>query len=350
LSNRLTGSPHTPRYPSQKRLVEGLAAIFSTKKPPEENLTILARKPNPLGSTFPTEIVKCRLARDRTTLGLFVKYGTRNFDGVHGHRGNVSYESKVYQEVLRPLRASTPSFYGAYQDKVGKIPWLVLEYLPGGTPASWSKDPRAMIRSARWIGRFHAASEKLLPSPRLRFLHRYDANYYKGWSRRTKQQFSRFHGLSWIPDLCDQFEKQIPRLLASPQTIIHGEYFGSNIIYQNSTSHPADWQSAAVAPGEIDLASLTHSWPTRIVQRCEREYCKSRWPSDAPNSFEETLEVARLYMNLRWLGDRSLMAPLLRGQERPIPSKNLKKFIRGLYEAGDRMGLVKDDFAHVILE
>jgi len=345
LSNRLRGSPHTLRYPSQKRLVAGLTTIFPTNKPANGSIAILARKPNPLGSTFPTEIVKCRLRWERSTLGLFVKYGTKNFDGVHGHRGNVSYESKVYKEILRPLHASTPSFYGVYHDKIGHIPWLVLEYLPNGTPASWSKDPQAMIRSARWIGKFHATSEKLLLSPRLRFLRRYDANYYKGWARRTKQQFSRFDGLSWIPDLCDEFEKLIPQLLSAPLTIIHGEYFGSNIIYQNGTSHPADWQSTAIAPGEIDLASLTHSWPTRIAQSCEREYRKSRWPSGAPKGFGETLDVARFYMNLRWLGDTTLMAPLLRGQERPILSKNLKKFIKGLYDAGDKMGLVRDDLA-----
>ena len=39
------------------------------------------------------------------------------------------------------------------------------------------------------------------------------------------------------------------------------------------------------------------------------------------------------------------MAPLLRGQERPILSKNLKKFIKGLYDAGDKMGLVRVDLA-----
>jgi hypothetical protein len=341
----LTGSPHTLRYPSQKRLVTGLGTIFRTETRANGGLKLLTRKPNPHGSTFPTEIVKCRLGKDRTTLSLFVKYGTRNFDGVHGHRGNVSYESKVYEEVLRPLHASTPSFYGVYHDKIGDVPWLVLEYLPKGTPASWSKDPKAMIRSAKWIGKFHASSEKLLPSPRLKFLRLYDSNYYKGWARRAKQQFGRFDGLSWIPDLCDGFVKLIPRLLAAPQTIIHGEYFGSNIIYQNGTSHPADWQSTAKAPGEIDLASLTHSWPARIVQSCEREYRKSRWPSGPPESFEETLDVARFYMNLRWLGDTTLMAPLLAGRERPILSKNLRKFIKGLYDAGDKMGLIKGDVA-----
>lgn len=350
MSNRLRGAPQTLRFPSQRRLVTGLGTIFRMNKPANGDLAILARKPNPYGSTFPTEIVRCRLGRDRTTLSLFVKYGTKKFDSVHRHRGNVSYESKVYREVLHPLQASTPAFYGVYHDKIGQIPWLVLEYLPRGTPASWSKDPRAMIRSAQWIGKFHAASEKLLPSPRPRFLRRYDADYYKGWAKRTKQLFSPFAGLQWIPALCDEFESLIPRLVEAPQTIIHGEYFGSNIIYQNGMSRPADWQSTAIAPGEIDLASLTHSWPTKVVRSCEQEYRRSRWPSGTPNGFEKTLQVARFYMNLRWLGDTTLMAPLLTGQKRPIISKNLKKFINGLYEAGEKMGLLKGDLHHPALQ
>src|SRR5439155_702258 len=89
----------------------------------------------------------------------------------------------------------------------------------------------------------------------------------------------------------------------APRTVIHGEYFGLNIIYQNGTSWPADWQSAAIAPGEIDLASLTHSWPRPLVRKCEREYRRSRWPDGAPDDFPEILEAARAYMNFRWLGD-----------------------------------------------
>jgi len=101
-----------------------------------------------------------------------------------------------------------------------------------------------------------------------------------------------------------------------------------------------DWQSAAIAAGEVDLASLTHSRPRQMVQKCEREYCESRWPKGAPDDFEERLEAARVYMNLRWLGDPSLMSRLFSPHGEFIPSDKFKRMIEGLYSAGRRTGLV----------
>src|SRR5207249_5651990 len=132
----------------------------------------------------------------------------------------------------------------------------------------------------------------------------------------------------------------VPRLLAAPKTVIHGEYFGLNIIYRNGICGTTDWQSAAIAPGEIDLASVTHSWPPEIVRKSERAYIRSRWPEGAPDDFEDILEAARVYMNLRWLGDPSLMSRLFSPHGEFIPSDKFKRMIKGLYSAGRRTGLV----------
>ncbi len=97
-----------PEYPRVKKLTAALSTGLRHNGYIDGNLTVLERKPNPYGSTFPTEVVTCRPDGGAGTLRLFVKYGTREFDSVYGHRGNVSYEAKVYREVLQPLRTSTP--------------------------------------------------------------------------------------------------------------------------------------------------------------------------------------------------------------------------------------------------
>src|SRR5207247_679190 len=169
--------------------------------------------------------------------------------GVYGHRGDGSYEARVYRDVLHPLHISTPTFYGVYRDKTTGVPWLVIEYLKGGIQTSHSRDPNAMVRAARWIGRFHAANRRRVPSERLRFLRTYDEAYYAGWARRTKELFAPLENrLPWLLPLCDDFGTSISRLLEAPRTVIHGEYFGLNVIYHNGTSWPADWQ--APAPSE----------------------------------------------------------------------------------------------------
>ena len=328
-----------------KELTAALSSVLHNNGFIDGSLTVFNRRPNRYGSTFPTEVVTCRPNGGGRMLRLFVKYGAREFDSVYGHRGNVSYEANVYRDVLAPLQVSTPTFYGAYEGMSG-APWLIVEYLTHGSPASASRDPNAMDRSAQWAGKFHAANVKRVHSPRLKFLQRYDSKYYLGWTRRTRKLFSQPRlrmRFPWLAPLCDKFERLIPHLLRARPTVIHGEYFGSNIVYQHGVSRPVDWQSAAIAPGEIDLASLTHSWPRLTVQRCERAYARARWSGGVPDDFEETLGIARVYMNLRWLGDPEWMSPLAVRPGKPFVSNNIllaMQAVLHLHSVGEKLGLL----------
>ena len=329
-------------FPSLETLSNGLATALRNTGYRDRDVTVLKRKPNPYNSTFPTEIVTCRDGHD-SILRLFVKYGKEDVDGGFGHRGNVSYEARVYRDVLTPLQVETPTFYGKYRDKKTSADWLIVEYLPGGHRASWTRDPMAMVRSARWIGKFHAVNEARISSPQLRFLLRYDRDYYVGWARRTSRFFERrSEGLNsrfpWVPEVCERSEQLLPVLKEAPCTVIHGECFGSNIVYQKGSSRPIDWQSAAVAPGEIDLASLTLAWPKPFVRRLEREYAQSRWKDGPPERFTEYLETARLYMCLRWLGDDRLMSQWFKTSKRFVIPKDPKRIIAELHSVAERIG------------
>src|SRR3989475_13312309 len=179
------------------------------------------------------------------------------------------------------------------------------------------------------MGRFPPTTGPRARDRSLAFLRKDDGAYSRGWPRRTDRNFAPgYRRFPWIAPMCRKFESRVPILLDAPQTVIHGEYFGQNIVYRNGTSWPADWQSTAIAPGEIDLASLTHSWPKALVRRCEREYRKARWPDGAPDDFPEILEAARVYMNFRWLGDPSLMTPQFGPGGRPAVPKRAKKFLK----------------------
>jgi aminoglycoside phosphotransferase (APT) family kinase protein len=94
-------------------------------------------------------------------------------------------------------------------------------------------------------------------------------------------------------------------LLAAPPTVIHGEFYTKNLLLRRRKVHAVDWESSAVAAGEIDVAALTEGgWPARTVSRCERAYERARWPQGAPASFRTTLDAARIYLHFRWLGER----------------------------------------------
>lgn len=192
-----------------------------------------------------------------------------------------------------------------------------------------STDPDAMGLAARWIGRFHAANESPRHETLPGFLTTYDAEYYRGWARRTLLHADAMRRrLAWLEPLCRRFEDSVADLCAGPLTCIHGEYYPRNILYLDGEIHPVDWESAAIAAGEIDIASLTELWGDDVVRECERQYVAARWPDGPPHDLERRLWHARLYLQLRWLGDH-----------REGPTSQPWR-LEQLHEAGRRTGLI----------
>jgi thiamine kinase-like enzyme len=68
---------------------------------------------------------------------------------------------------------------------------------------------------------------------------------------------------------------------------------------------PVDWESAAIAAGEIDLASMTEGWPSDIVTRCREAYQRARWGNGVPEGSQIRLKAAEMYLQFRWLGDNA---------------------------------------------
>ena len=113
----------------------------------------------------------------------------------------------------------------------------------------------------------------------------------------------------------------------APPTVIHGEYYPQNILYRDGKIHPIDWESTAIAAGEIDLASLIEGWTEEIVRQCQIQYQQARWPAGAPGEFDRTLCTAQLYLHFRWLSDL------------PETTTNGWRFEQ-LHSAGKRLGLI----------
>jgi hypothetical protein len=297
--NERTAAPAP--YPDLEALAEGLTAVLDGQSGESGLVQILDRKPNPYTSTFPGEVVTCMVA-DGSEHQLLCKYTVGGDHSDHGHRGGAGYEAEVYRQVLQGLTISLPAFHGAFAcPQTGGI-CLVLEYLESGIRVSKLPVPGAMPAAAAWAGRFHALNEERVRQRDFSFLTRYDTDYYVGWSRRTV----RYGGATasvlhpWLGTLCSRYEEMVPILTARPQTVIHGEYTPHNVLWLEGGIFPTDWESAAVAPGEIDLAILIEGWDEETVERCVQSYGQARGvPADAP--FEDALGVARLYVAFRWL-------------------------------------------------
>jgi Phosphotransferase enzyme family len=291
-------------YPSGAALAAALKSIFRSDGSPRTHVQVLDRKPASYSTTFPCEIVTCRL-QGASQVRLFCKYaGGIHYTG-HGHRGGVQYEIEVYRDILEPLELSRPRFYGGYTDPQAGQHWLFLEYLRGSLRIGKIKRSGAMEQAAGWIAQFHAYNEVRLRQESMPFLKTYDLEYYLGWVRRTSEfTDSLRQRFPWLATVYTAAKEVLATLVSPQATIIHGEYYPHNILYQRGHVFPVDWESAAVADGLIDLASLIQEWDEDTVRRCELEYQRVRWPDGSPPDFERRLNAARLYLHFRWLGDR----------------------------------------------
>jgi thiamine kinase-like enzyme len=194
-------------------------------------------------------------------------------------------------------------FYGIHNDQ--NITILVIEYLEMAQRVSKVRQNDAMLKAANWIGMFHRLNETKAKQNKLPFLLSYNHEYYTSWVDRTLKftnEIAKTEYYPWLKNLCTKLENKIDLLWNISPTIIHGEYYPENILFQNNKIYPIDWQSAAVAFGEIDLASLTEGWGDKVEKECKEEYKHVRWPCGTPNSFEEMFLYAKMYWQFRWLG------------------------------------------------
>jgi hypothetical protein len=292
----------TPLYfPNSQLLTATLNSILNSNGTRYGEVTIVNREQMEEGS-FPKELVTCRI-EDGRQVQLFCKYTGGYSHASHGHRGGVPYEAEVYRHVLEPLRVSTPGFRGMHTGAGANDVWFVLDYIPNALRLNQPDDPdMAMVVAASWLGSFHGVAEKRLPSPSI--INPYTADYYRGWSRRTVE-FSEDAGLDlpWLRSLCSQYEDIGPQMLSSAPTVIHGEFYPRNVLFRDYRIFPVDWESAAIAAGEIDLVTMTDCWDDQVKARCATAYRWARWPDGVPADFEERLTWAHLYLQLRWLGD-----------------------------------------------
>lgn len=291
-------------YPSGDQLAAGLTSALS-QLAHAGDITVVGREGNPYESTSPSEVVTCRLP-DGDSLRVLCKYGTRAESRRDDHRSGVPYEVAVYRHVLAPIGMSTPRFYGSYHDPVDGRLWLVVEYADDGERLSRSSGAYpGVVAAARWIGRFHALNESRLADPALAFLNVYDRRYFAGWIERAAACTSAVQReYPWLGQIWDRADQALDRLASLPRTVVHGEFYPANVMLRGLGVCPIDWESAAVAGGELDLVTLVEGWPPHLVAESEHAYAAARWADGAPADYRERLDGSRMYWSIRWLGDR----------------------------------------------
>jgi aminoglycoside phosphotransferase (APT) family kinase protein len=171
------------------------------------------------------------------------------------------------------------------------------------------------IWAARWLGRMHGilATSTALRRRAETHLIRYDKEFYRRWINRACAFISgggRHGAMDW---LLNRYERVIERLLELPPTVIHGEFFVSNVLVANPQSEaflrvcPVDWEMAAIGPGLVDLAALTSGeWTTEQRNAMAVAYyealpdlMRKDWPFER---FLTDIDYCRLHQAVQLLG------------------------------------------------
>ncbi|MEO6436553.1 MAG: aminoglycoside phosphotransferase family protein [Tepidisphaeraceae bacterium] len=186
--------------------------------------------------------------------------------GADGHdRGHASHarrpsflhdprrEIAAYRSVLSNGQVAAPRFLGAVEDDAQQRFWLFIEDVPGRPLAELKLD--FWLDAARWLAGMHRQFEPTIQSlagdaPLLR----YDADYFRLWILRAAENHTSLRGLM------TKYDRVVDRLASLPATFVHGGFFASNVLVQNSPwgalIRPVDWEMAGIGPGLIDLAAL----------------------------------------------------------------------------------------------
>jgi thiamine kinase-like enzyme len=154
------------------------------------------------------------------------------------------------------------------------------------------------LNAASWAAKMHNFFEGNVPS----FVKVYDQAYYSIWLTRMENEPSILAAQPWLQDVINYFRSHIDLLIKAPQTLIHGEFYSKNILIRNGIAYPVDWESAAYAPGEIDLGSIIEARKPDVVERIRESYITARLENNEFDKagFEKRLLMAQLYLHFRF--------------------------------------------------
>lgn len=219
-------------------------------------------------------------------------------------------ELRTYQEILSAERFGTLHLYASrWEPETGPF-WVFLED-GGRTVLHNYLDMPLWIAAARWAARFHAATRDL-SADRTRFLPAYDRAHYLRCAERVQGIMPALEpGERQLVDRgLEAYAARLDWLGALPRCVIHGQYFGKNIMLRRSRGEPRiaviDWETAALGPGLFDLVSLTSGKWTRDERHDMWAAYRETYSAETGEALEwegfcrDVLGVA-LYQALEWL-------------------------------------------------
>lgn len=291
----------------------------------------LERRPFEWWSTFPIEGITATLA-DGSTVELVLKQTGRASldDELRAVKPELLddplRELHVYRDVLAGAGLGTACLYAGGAAPDGATAWLLLEYVDGDR-LTLVGDPETWRAAVRWLARFHASHGGRTAA----HVRRLDETEFLTWLRRARE----FHDAPELARIERRYGDVLERLLALPHGLVHGEFYGSNIVVANggggSRVCPVDWELAGVGPQLIDLASMiVGDWTAEERDALVGAYHEEAIGGPPAADRLRDLDCCRLHLALQWLG----WAPP------PDPLHDADEWLREAVETAERVGIL----------
>lgn len=298
---------HPPDDTDLRVAIEGVLTVQGMPR----RVVAIRRRPSVYRTSFPIEEIDAEMD-DGTVVALVLKDPDRDALTETAHRAKPAFlhnpdrEIEVYRSILPSAPPGPPTFYGTIADPVTSRERLLLERVEGrelyqvGEFTVWQE-------AARWLARLHTGFVGSPPAARLLA---YDADFYRLWPSRAVA-FAAPAALSRMKWLAGRYDRVVERLLALPPTLLHGEFYASNVLAQETPSGlricPIDWEMAAWGPGLFDLAALTAGkWTDFERESLARAYHEMLGTAGAANGSVENLlnalDSCRLHLAIQWMG------------------------------------------------
>lgn len=305
---------HQATIASMTRCLEqGLAELHGK----EIRLRELRREPFRGSSSFATELLTATL-EDGESIDIFFKdlnpenqlneaRAIRDENGLDRSQRELS----MYQHVLTPLRLGTPKLYGYRWEPDESTYWIFLEHA-GPKRLSRLGDFNIWVDATRWIAKLHAVDYRQLDEVN-KVLPQYDADHFQLCRAQVERNFARFNAEQQrtISEALARYNNILDYLNNLPKCLIHGEYFGKNVMVRPLSSDDAiaviDWETAAIGPRCVDLVSITAGrWTPEQRTEMKQAYAETYeqqtgLPVDLAELDREMANVA-LYRALWWVG------------------------------------------------
>lgn len=263
------------------------------------------RRPSAYRSTFPLEELDVQL-ENGMLLELMFKDLSAPDEGASSAKPAVLYsperEIDIYRRFLETAGLGTARCFGAVVDPPGERYWLFLERVRG-VELYQVGDFDIWQRVAAWLAKMHLRSGGLGHCETSGRGIEYDARYFRRWLPRARE----FHDAPWLSHLGDRYERNVEQLAALPRTLIHGEFYASNILVENTNVGlrvcPVDWEMTGSGSGLLDLAALIAGrWTEQEKRALALAYYGASHLSMSQGSFLAALQCCRLHLAIQWLG------------------------------------------------